>query len=95
MSRRCLERFLTRTMPSFSRKAMRMTDDCLTWLLFQQEATVANTATLVQLHELAAKKRESSRRQSILIHFLGLLWQVMLMIKLLQQLSNFSVIGGH
>ena len=44
--------------------AMRMFDDCLTWILFQQEATVSNTSTLVRLRELAAEKRESSRRQS-------------------------------
>ena len=43
---------------------MRMFDDCLTWLRFQREATVANTSTLVQLRELAAEKRESSQRQS-------------------------------
>lgn len=44
--------------------AMRMFDDCLTWLRFQQEATVSNTSTLVRLRELAAEKRESLRRQS-------------------------------
>ena len=38
-----------------------MFDDCLTWLRFQREATVANS--LVQLGELAAEKREFSRRQ--------------------------------
>ena len=41
-----------------------MFDDCLTWLRFQREATVANTSTLVQLRGLAAEKRESSQRQS-------------------------------
>ena len=43
---------------------MRMFDQCLTWLRFQPEATVSNTSTLVQLRELAAEKRESSRKQS-------------------------------
>ena len=45
-------------------EAMQMFDDFLRWLRFQREATVANTSSLVQLRELAAEKRVSSRRQS-------------------------------
>ena len=50
---------------SFSRAdAMQMFDHCLTWLRIQPEATLSNTSTLVRLRELAAEKRESSRKQS-------------------------------
>ena len=41
-----------------------MLDCCLTWLRIQLEATVLNTSTLVPLRKFAAKKRESSRKQS-------------------------------
>ena len=41
-----------------------MFDRCLTWLHIQLEATVSNTSTLVRIHEFAAEKRKSSRKQS-------------------------------
>ena len=47
-----------------SAEAMQMFDHCLTWLRIQPEATISNTSTLVRLHECAAEKRESSRKQS-------------------------------
>ena len=50
-------------------EAMQMHDECLTWLRFQPEATASNTSTLVRLWELAAEKRESSRKQSTIDSF--------------------------
>ena len=41
-----------------------MFDYCLTWLRIPPAATVSNTSTLVRLCEFAAKKRESSLKQS-------------------------------
>ena len=37
--------------PVSQAEAMRMFDDCVTWLRFQRKATVANTCTLIQLRE--------------------------------------------
>ena len=65
--------------PDSHAEAMRIFHDCLTWLRFQREATVTSTSTLVQLRELASKKRVSSQRQPKIDSFLDLLWQVMLM----------------
>ena len=50
-------------------EAFRMFDQCLIWLRFQQEASLANTSTLMQLRELAAEKRESSRKLTIIDSF--------------------------
>ena len=41
-----------------------MCDHCLMLLHAQLEAIVSNTSALVQLRELVAEKRESSRKQS-------------------------------
>ena len=58
--------------------AMRMFDDCLTWLRFQQEATVSNTSTL-DFASWLLKNVNLCEDNPKLIHFLGLLLQVMLM----------------
>lgn len=55
--------------PISNAEAARMFDRCLTWLRSQPEASMANTSTLVQLRELAAEKRESSRKQSTITSF--------------------------
>ena len=47
-----------------SAEAMQMFDHCLKRLGIQPDATVSNTSTLVRLREFAAKKRESSHKQS-------------------------------
>ena len=49
--------------PVSNAEAMEMFDKCLLWLRWQEEASVANTATLVQLREIAAEKRRAARVQ--------------------------------
>ena len=41
----------------------------LVWLGHQKEATSVNTATLLHIRELAAQKREMSRKQSSILRF--------------------------
>ena len=50
--------------------AMKMFDDCLTWLRHQPEATLANTSTLVALRELASEKRAAKQKQTTLTSWL-------------------------
>ena len=50
--------------PVANKMAMDAFDTCLAWLQFQSEATAVNTTMLLQLRELAAQKRESSRKQT-------------------------------
>ena len=50
--------------PVSPKEAMAMFEKCLIWLRHQPEATVGNTSTLVTLRELAAEKREATRKQS-------------------------------
>ena len=50
--------------PVTNKMAMDAFDTCLAWLQFQSEATAVNTTMLLQLRELAAQKRESSRKQT-------------------------------
>lgn len=44
--------------------AARMFESCLSWLEHQPEATVCNTSVLRELHNLAAKKRMDSIKQT-------------------------------
>ena len=50
--------------PVTNKMAMDAFDTCLAWLKFQSEAIAVNTTMLLQLRELAAQKRESSRKQT-------------------------------
>ena len=50
--------------PVSHKEAMAMFEKCLIWLRHQSEATVGNTSTIVTLRELAAEKREATRKQS-------------------------------
>ena len=49
--------------------AMDMFDKCLTWLRWQPEASLSNTAILVQMREMAASKREAARVQPTIDSF--------------------------
>eukprot|EP00794_Sanderia_malayensis_P001923 gene1923-2180_t len=50
--------------PVTNQMAMDAFETCLTWVRFQSEATAVNTTMLLQLHELAAEKRENGRKQT-------------------------------
>ena len=55
---------ISRPCPISHKDAMAMFEKCLIRLRRQREATVGNTSTLVTLQELAAEKREATRKQS-------------------------------
>ena len=55
--------------PVSNSEALAAFEKCLVWLRHQEEATAVNTATLLHLRELAAEKRELSRKQSSIFSF--------------------------
>ena len=57
--------------PVTNAEAMQAFEKGLVWLRHQKEATSVNTATLLNLRELAAQKRESARKQSTIHNFLN------------------------
>ena len=55
--------------PISNAEAMEIWERGLTWLRFQTEATPSKVATVIQLRELAAEKRESRRKQTSILSF--------------------------
>ena len=49
--------------------AIEMLDKCITWLHCQPEATPYNTSVLISLKEMAAKKRFTSLKQTIMTSY--------------------------